>query len=129
LIRYIESHLKEKIMAYIGDVVQIYFKEKPAFFARIDSIIPDHKKGWFIVELLLLTMPLKSITWILREEYINGVPFTMEGNEVRIEAVNPLHIEGDSEGNMKAAHHKTTSKNARKILPFKKPAKDSKKGA
>jgi len=116
-------------MAYIGDVVEIYYREKPAFFARIDSITPDIKKDWFMVELLILTIPLRKVTWTLREEYINGVPFTMEGNEVRIEAVNPFPIETDSKDSAKTAMKKVSSKDGRKILPFKKPEKDSKKGS
>ncbi|HUV59259.1 MAG TPA: hypothetical protein VMW09_04015 [Desulfatiglandales bacterium] len=114
-------------MATIGDVVEVYYREKPAFFARIDSITPDIKKNWFMVELLILTTPLRKVTWTLREEYINGVPFTMEGNEIRIEAVSPLPIESDSEGSAEPAMKKVSSKDGRKVLPFKKPKKDSKK--
>jgi hypothetical protein len=120
---------KEKIMVDVGDVVEIFFREQPTFFARIDSIAPDSKKDWYMVELLILTMPLRQVTWTLREEYINGVPFTMEGNEVRIEAVNPLPTGGNSEDSEKTAIGKHPSKNARKILPFKKPTKGPKKGA
>ena len=115
-------------MAYIGDVVEIYYREKPAFFARIDSITPDIKKNWFMVELLILAIPLRKVTWTLREEYINGVPFTMEGNEVRIEAVNPLPLETDPKDSVKPAMKEVSSKDGRKILPFKKPGKGLKKG-
>jgi len=116
-------------MATIGDVVEIYYREKPAFFARINSIMPDIKKNWFMVELLILTTPLRKVTWTLREEYINGVPFTMEGNEIRIEAINPLPIEKDSGDGPGKPTNKILSKDGRKIIPFKKPKKDAKKGA
>lgn len=116
-------------MATIGDVVNIYYKEKPAFFARIESITPDIKKDWFMVELLILAIPLRKVTWILREEYINGVPFTMEGNEVRIETVNSLPFETDPKESANSAIKKGSSKDGRKILPFKKPEKNVKKGA
>ena len=114
-------------MATIGDVVEVYYREKPAFFARIDSITPDIKKDWFMVELLILTTPLRKVTWTLREEYINGVPFTMGGNEVRIEAVSPFPVESYSEGSAEPAMKKASSKDGRKILPFEKPKKDAKK--
>ncbi len=116
-------------MATIGDVVEIYYREKPAFFARIDSITLDLKKDWFRVELLILTIPLRSVTWTLREEYINGVPFTMEGNEVRIEAVNPLPTEADSEDSAKKDTKRVSSEGGRKIIPFKRPKKGSIEGA
>jgi len=116
-------------MATIGDVVEVYYREKPAFFARIDSITPDIKKNWFMVELLILTTPLRKVTWTLREEYINGVPFTMEGNEIRIEAITPLPIEKASGDSPEKPTNKLLSKDGRKIIPFKKPKKDAKKGA
>ena len=112
-------------MATIGDVVEVYYRDKPAFFARIDSITPDIKKKWFMVELLILTTPLRKVTWTLREEYINGVPFTMEGNEIRIEAVSPPLIAKDSDDDPKKPNHTVLPKEGRKILPFKKPTKDS----
>ncbi len=115
-------------MTNIGDVVLIYHREKPAFFARIDSIEPDIKKDWFRIHLLILTIPLRTVTWVLREEYINGAPFTMEGNPVRIEAVNPLPIESDPGDTVKSANKKVSSKDGRKIIPFKKSKKDYIKG-
>lgn len=115
-------------MAYIGDVVLVYYREESAFFARIDSINPDIKKGWFEVQLLVLTIPMRTVTWILREEYLNGVPFTMEGNPVRIEAVNPLPIESDSEDANKRVTEKIPPKDERKVIPFRKSKEDILKG-
>lgn len=112
-------------MTTIGDVVEVYYGEKPAFFARIDSITPDIKKNWFMVELLILTTPLRKVTWTLREEYINGVPFTMEGNEIRIEAISPLPIVKDSGDDPEKPTHEVLHREGRKILPFKKPEKKS----
>jgi len=116
-------------MANIGDVVLIYYREKSAFFARIDSIEPDIKKDWFRVQLLILTIPLRTVTWILRQEYINGVPFTMEGNPVRMEAVNPLTPESDSANTEKGASRKVSSKHGTKVIPFKKSKKKDTEGA
>lgn len=74
-------------MASTGDVVLIYHNEKPAFFARVEDISPDHKRDWYHVKLLVLHVPLTEVTWILREEYIDGEVFTMDGDNVRMEKV------------------------------------------
>ncbi|MFB0520717.1 MAG: hypothetical protein ACETWD_04730 [Desulfatiglandales bacterium] len=116
-------------MANIGDVVLVYYREEPAFFARIDSIEPDTKKDWFRVQLLILTIPPRTVTWILREEYIDGVPFTMEGSPARIEAVNPLPIASDSEDTKREAIKRAPSKDGKKIIPFRKPRREDIKGA
>ena len=63
-----------------GDIVLVYYQDQPTMYARIETIEPDIKKDWYHVTLLLLTIPAQTITWILREEYINGSPFTMGGN-------------------------------------------------
>ena len=115
-------------MTKIGDVVLIHFKEEPSFFARIDSIEPDIKKDWFHVELLILAIPLTTVTWILREEYLNGAPFTMEGNPLRIEPVRPLDAdlyEPEDKTDMPAG--RSTAKGS-KVVPFAKPKKDDRKG-
>ncbi len=110
-------------MARVGDVVLIYFMDKPTFFARIDSITPDIKKDWFRVELLVLAIPLRSVTWILREEYINGIPFTMEGNPVRIEPVSSLPAESAADERKTAASRKDSVKKRGKVIPFAKSKK------
>ncbi|HDM78486.1 MAG TPA: hypothetical protein ENG51_18790 [Deltaproteobacteria bacterium] len=74
-------------MTDIGDVVLVYLENSPAFFARIEDISPDIKAGWYHVKLLVLQVPLMTITWILKAEYINGEEFTMGGRPVRLEKV------------------------------------------
>jgi len=74
-------------MASINDVVLIYFEEQALSFARVEEILPDAKPGWYHVKLLLLQLPLRSVTWILREAYIDGEGFTMGGNRIRLEKV------------------------------------------
>ena len=69
------------------DLVLIYFEEKPLAFARIESILPDSKKNWYHVKLLLLQIPLQVVTWILRDVYISGAEFTMNGKKMRLEKV------------------------------------------
>jgi hypothetical protein len=74
-------------MTVENDVVLIYLQEKPLSYARIEAIEPDHKRGWFHVKLLLLQIPLQVVTWILRDIYLNGETFTMDGNPMRLEKV------------------------------------------
>ena len=74
-------------MAHENDVVIIYFEDKPAGFARIEDISPDVKKDWYNVTLLLLQIPLQTVTWILKDIYIDGAEFTMNGNKMRLEPV------------------------------------------
>ena len=74
-------------MAVENDIVLIYHEDTPMGFARIESIVADHKPDWYHVTLLLLQLPLQTVTWILREAYINGDEFTMGGNRMRLEKV------------------------------------------
>ncbi len=74
-------------MAKENDVVLIYFEDAPVVFARIEEILPDIKKDWYHVKLLMLTIPFQVATWILRDIYINGEEFTMNEKKVRLEKV------------------------------------------
>jgi hypothetical protein len=114
-------------MAYAGDVVLIYNDEKPAFFARIDSIKPDIKKGWFVVQFLSLTIPLNSFSWILREEYIHGMPFTMDGKPVKIEALRPLP-DAKAEKSIVEKTATMPKNKGKKIIPFRPNQKKDEKG-
>jgi len=72
-------------MAHVNDIVLIHLEDKPISFARIERIEPDVKHGWFRVKLFILQVPLQSVTWILRDSYINGAEFTMSGKRMRLE--------------------------------------------
>ncbi len=74
-------------MAVENDIVLIYLEENPLTFARIESIEADHKPNWYHVKFLLLQVPLQVVTWILRDVYIDGEPYTMGGKAMRIEKV------------------------------------------
>lgn len=74
-------------MADINDIVLIYVEDKPQAFARIEAIEPDIKRGWYQVRLLFLQIPITIVTWILRDVYINGETFTMDGKPIRLEKV------------------------------------------
>ncbi len=70
-----------------GDLVLAHIRNKPAFFARIETIDTDIKPGWFQVKMLVLQVPLVTITWILRDTYISGEEFTMGGHPVKLAKV------------------------------------------
>ncbi len=70
-----------------GEVVLIYFRNEPAFFARVESILPDRKKGWWQLCFLALAVPVKKMTWILDDDQIRGADFTMNGEPIKIERV------------------------------------------
>lgn len=84
-------------MATINDLVLVHFEDKPLVFARIEDISPDSKPGWYHVKLLLLQVPLQAVTWILRDVYINGGEFTMNGKKMRLEKVECPEEELESE--------------------------------
>jgi len=75
-------------MATINDVILIYLEDAPISFARVESILPDSKKGWFQIKLLMLQVPLQTATWILRDAYINGEEFQMNGKRMRLETIH-----------------------------------------
>jgi len=86
-------------MAKENDIVLIYLEDKPLFFARVEGILADSKPDWYHVRFLVLQIPLQVVTWILRDIYINGSEFTMNGKKMRIEEViapkDPLKPEND----------------------------------
>ena len=70
-----------------NDIVLIYLEDEPLSFARIEDILADSKPDWYHVKLLLLQIPLQIVTWILRDVYIAGAEFTMNGKRMRLEKV------------------------------------------
>ena len=74
-------------MATVNDIVLIYFEDDPLAFARIEEILPDRKPNWYHVKFLFLQVPLQVVTWILRDVYIEGAEFTMNGKRMRLEKV------------------------------------------
>ncbi len=79
------------------DIVLIYLEDKPLVFARIEDISADYKPGWYHVRLLLLQIPLQTVTWIIRDVYIDGEPFTMDGKKLHFEKVESPTEEMDQE--------------------------------
>jgi hypothetical protein len=74
-------------MADTNDIVLIHIEDTPITFARIESILPDVKKDWYNVRLLMLQVPLQVVTWILKNDYINGYEFFMNDKKMRLEVV------------------------------------------
>ena len=74
-------------MARENDIVLIHFEDQPLGFARIEQILPDNKPDWYHVKLLMLQIPLQVVTWILRDRYITGDEFTMNGKRMRLERI------------------------------------------
>jgi hypothetical protein len=102
-----------------GDLVLIYYEDNPAVYARIESVEPDIKKSWYQVTILLLTVPAQTVTWILREEYINGALFTMGGRSMRLERVKPHSGKTIPKGSQRSLKDKVGDKSG-KVIPFRK---------
>lgn len=111
---------KADLMNTEGDLVLIYYKDQPGVYARIERITPDIKKDWYQVTLILLTIPSQVVTWILREEYINGASFTMGGNGMRVEKVERLTFEDEQKDADELEDPGKSGKKTGKIVPFKK---------
>ena len=99
-------------MAMENDIVLIYYEDAPLVFARIEKISPDHKPGWYHVRLLMLQVPVQLVTWILRDAYIDGEAFTMDGKKMRLEkvAVPGREVREDDAGKPAAPAGKGPSK-------------------
>ena len=99
-------------MAAINDLVLVYLDHKPAFYARLEDINPDVKKGWYQVELLVLTLPPQTLVWILEEAHIQGQEFTMGGRPVRLTPVPPK---------MRPRPESPGPEDKGKVIPLRKP--------
>jgi hypothetical protein len=107
-----------------GDVILIYHENSPTVFARVEFIEPDVKKGWYQITLQLLTIPTQVVTWILRDEYLNGAPFTMGGKAMRLEEVRKLTDEKGEEEKTRERESRNPSKPGT-VIPFKRPGDES----
>ncbi len=107
-------------MAIEGDVILIYHQERPNVFARVEHIEPDIKKDWYHITLLLLTIPTRTVTWILRGSYIEGETFTMGGESMRLELVKKTTVREDAPSPGPSDGKKESNKRGT-VIPFKKP--------
>ncbi|MBW2710215.1 MAG: hypothetical protein JRD04_13345 [Deltaproteobacteria bacterium] len=106
-------------MAREGDVILIYYEDKPTVFARVEDIRPDMKKDWYHITLLLLTIPTQTVTWILRDAYIEGEIFTMGGKSMRLEVVKKIMLKEVKKQPVEDDGRKPPKKPG-VIVPFKK---------
>ena len=103
-------------MTDIGDVILVYIEDKPAFFGRVEDVIPDDKPGWVRLKFLILQVPPTLGEWILRPEYVQGNEFSMGGRKIRIEkVVAPLAIEEPEPD--------PESTGSKKVIPLRKQRK------
>jgi len=72
-----------------GDIKLIHHNRNPVVYVRVEDITADVKPGWWQVRLLILQVPAREVTWILRDEYIDGGEFTMDGEPMRLESLAP----------------------------------------
>ncbi len=103
-----------------NDLVLIYMEDIPLSFARIESILADSKPDWYHVKLLMLQVPPHIVTWILRDIYINGSEFTMQGKRMRLEKVvappEPQVLEQEEEKKDAAAGQKPKDTGRPKVI-------------
>lgn len=113
------SRENEPTLNGVGDVVLIYYQDEPSVYARIEAVVPDVKRDWYQVTLLMLTIPPQTATWILREEYFNGTPFTMGGQPLRIEAVQAVEaVEPPEDRDQDTGRDRTRSEGPAKVIPL-----------
>ena len=105
-------------MSKENDIVLIYLEDQPLSFARIEEILPDSKPDWYHVRLLLLHVPLQVVTWILKDVYINGDEFTMNGKRMRLEAVKAPE-EADISDDPNPGDHLEKGPHEGKVISFK----------
>lgn len=86
---FISKNMMWDFMTAEKDIVLIYHEDQPAVFARVEDIEPDVKKDWYHIRLMLLQLPVQTVTWILKDDYINGAEFTMGGHRMRLEKIDP----------------------------------------
>lgn len=99
-------------MAGINDLVLVHLDHKPAFYARINDINPDAKRGWYQVELLVLSLPAQTLVWILEERHLQGEEFTMGGRPVKLEQIPPKSGPGPTA---------SSPVSKAKVIPLRKP--------
>lgn len=111
-------------MADINDVVLLYLEDTPVSFARIESILPDAKKDWFHIRLLMLQIPLQVVSWLLKNDYINGHEFFMNGKKMRLEKVEspvedlPISSPAFQDGRKAKKKSDSEEKNQGRIISF-----------
>lgn len=102
-----------------NDIVLIHFEDQPLGFARIEQILPDNKPDWYHVKLLMLQIPLQVVTWILRDRYIAGDEFTMNGQRMRLERIVCPETDEDSVDPSQNGSDETPPENGARVISLK----------
>lgn len=111
-------------MATLNDLVLVHIDNKPAFFARIETIEPDVKPGWWQVTFLVFMLPLQVNTWILDTSQVEGASFTMGGTPVRLEKViSPVRQPPASEEAVSPKGGPPSSGGGGKVVPLSRRRK------
>ena len=103
-------------MFFVGEVVLVYIDNEPGFFARIESIEPDRKKSWWQMSFLILSIPLKTMTWILDDEQVRGQTFTMNSVPMQIKKVEAPEAEHFRDPQTRIAKEGETKKDGGNII-------------
>ena len=107
-------------MTVENDIILIYMEDQPLVFARVESILPDSKPDWYHITLLLLQIPLQVTSWILKDVYINGDTFTMNGKQMRLEKVEAPDPPVQEEEETQPGEEPDTTANVISFKNFKK---------
>ncbi len=114
-------------MTQENDIVLIYFEKKPLAYARIETITADRKKDWYLVKLLILSIPLQVVHWLLRDVYIDGAEFTMDGKTMRLEQVfSPPEDSTEEIAGAESRHDDAGEEDEpdARVIPFPTPPED-----
>jgi hypothetical protein len=79
------------------EVSLFYDNHSPIFYIVTENIIPDKKPEWWICKFIALTAQPFRFTLILREEYLYGKEFTIDGVPKMIKPLKDVEIKGESE--------------------------------
>ena len=93
-------------MFSVGQVIIVYVDDEPGFFARVERVQPDRKKGWWQATFLMLAIPLKTTSWVLDDEQMRGQPFTMNGVAMQIKLVESTEEEYFRDAEKQTAENK-----------------------
>jgi hypothetical protein len=75
-----------------SDVVLVHIQDKPAFYAQIQAIEPDVKKGWYRVTLCSL---FGELQWVLEDIHVFlGQTWTFRGIPHRINRIGKREKSG-----------------------------------
>ena len=103
-----------------NDLILVNVHGKPGFFSRIEKIVPDVKKKWWQVTLLILQVPVHKVTWTIDDNQIRGQEFTMGGVPIRLDIVDIPEDDTPIDTETTGPVSETADKTAKTPQPAKK---------